>query len=176
MGYTGRFTWKVQGQKSFESQFFKVTNKGKPPRMFSLACNLTKNDVKFPPVKISSKKVRANNVGSYTIKITSKKVRGNGVIFGSSKLHRKKYVEMVWIFGSSKLHQKSTRKWHGNSSKFGIGRIDVISTWNRLWFDLVYPLGLKLDKLRIIPSTKLSIALKPLTLSIYVADCNVRYT
>ena len=27
--------------------FFKVTNKGKPPRMFSLACSLTKNDVEF---------------------------------------------------------------------------------------------------------------------------------
>ena len=115
MGYTGRFTWKVQGQKSFESQFFKVTNKGKPPRMFSLACNLTKNDVKFPPVKISSKKVRANNVGSYTIKITSKKstwkwrdfwiieitskkVCGNGVDFWIIEITSKKYAEMTWKF------------------------------------------------------------------------------
>ena len=83
--------------------------------MFSLACNLTKNDIKFPPVKISLKKVHANNVGFYTIKITSKKVRendmdffiieitskkvrGNGMDFSISKITSKKYAEMAWKF------------------------------------------------------------------------------
>ena len=30
--------------------------------MFSLACNLTKNDAEFLPIEISSKKVRVNNM------------------------------------------------------------------------------------------------------------------
>ena len=83
--------------------------------MFSSASNLTKNDVKFPPVKISLKKVHANNVVFYTIKITSKKVRendmdfliveitskkvrGNGMDFSISKITSKKYAEMAWKF------------------------------------------------------------------------------
>ena len=49
--------------------------------MFSLACNLTKSDVKFFPVEISSKKVRIDNVDFSTREITSKKVRVNDVEF-----------------------------------------------------------------------------------------------
>ena len=62
-------------------------------------------------------------------------------IFRPAKLHRKKYVEITWIFRRSKLHRKSTRKWRGNSSKFGLRRIDVISTSNRCGLDVVCPLG-----------------------------------
>ena len=62
-------------------------------------------------------------------------------IFRPKKLHRKRYVETTWIFRPAKLHRKSTRKWRGNSSKFGLRRIDVISTSNRLGFDVVCPLG-----------------------------------
>ena len=57
-------------------------------------------------------------------------------IFQPSKLHRKKYTEITWIFRPSKLHRKRTRKRRGNSSKFGLrginvisSRIDVDSTW-----------------------------------------------
>ena len=60
-------------------------------------------------------------------------------IFRPSKLHRKKYVETTRIFRLAKLHRKSTWKWRGNSSRFGLCRIDVISTLNRRRFDLVYP-------------------------------------
>ena len=115
MGCTREVYWKALRRKILLQPVFKITNKGKPPRMFSLACNLTKNDVKFPPVKISSKKVRANNVGSYTIKITSKKstwkwrdfwiieitskkVCGNGVDFWIIEITSKKYAEMTWKF------------------------------------------------------------------------------
>ena len=63
-------------------------------------------------------------------------------IFPPSKLHRQKYVETTWIFRSVKLHQKSTWKRRGNSSKFGLRRIDIISTSNRCRFDVVCPLGL----------------------------------
>ena len=56
-------------------------------------------------------------------------------IFRPAKLHRKKYVESTWIFRPSKSHQKSTRKLRGNPSKFGLRRIDVISTSNRHEFE-----------------------------------------
>ena len=35
-----RFTWKVERKQCCKSQLTKVTNKGKPPCMFSLVCNL----------------------------------------------------------------------------------------------------------------------------------------
>ena len=41
-----------------------------------------------------------------------------------------------------KLHQKSMWKWRGNSLKFGLQRIDVISTSNRRRFDMDCPLGI----------------------------------
>ena len=50
-------------------------------------------------------------------------------------------METTWIFRSVKLHQKSTWKRRGNSSKFGLGRIDVIFTWNR---EVGCPLGITL--------------------------------
>ena len=62
-------------------------------------------------------------------------------IFQPSKLHRQRYVETTSIFRPLKLHRKSTRKWRGNSSKFGLRHIDVISTSNRRGFDMVCPLG-----------------------------------
>ena len=58
--------------------------------MFSLVCNLTKNDAEFLPVEISSKKVRVDNVDFSTIKITSKKVGGNNVYFSTSEITPKK--------------------------------------------------------------------------------------
>ena len=126
--------------------------------MFSLACNLTKNDVEFLPLEISSKKVRANNADFSTIKTVLKKVSGNSVDFSTRKiilkkcvettwsfqpssLHWKMYVKTTWIFRSGRLHQKTTRKWRGNSSKFSLWRIDVISPWNRRRFDPACPLG-----------------------------------
>ena len=131
--------------------------------MFSLACNLTKSDVEFLPVEISSKKVRANNVDFPAIKITQKKLHQKRYVettwifrpaklhrkkyvkmtwsFGPSKFHRKKYMEMTWIFQSVKFHRKCMWKWRWNSSKFGHQRIDVISTWNRHRFDVVCPSG-----------------------------------
>ena len=70
--------------------FLKLLTKENLLEYFILACNLAKNDVKIPPVKISSKKVRANNTGFYTIKITSKKVRGNDVDFWIIEITSKK--------------------------------------------------------------------------------------
>ena len=84
--------------------------------MFSLACSLTKNDVEFPPVEISSggffdhqnyikksennkdtstseitpKKVRENNVDCLTIKITLKKAREKDVGFWNINFTSKK--------------------------------------------------------------------------------------
>ena len=81
----------------------KVTKRENPPRMFSLACNLTKNDVDFLPIEISLKKVRAttsifrpskihqkkesgNNMNLSIIDITRKRVRENNVDFSISKI------------------------------------------------------------------------------------------
>ena len=52
-------------------------------------------------------------------------------IFWPSKLHRKKYVETTWIFDHQNYIDKSTWKWRGNLSKFGLRRIEVISMSNR---------------------------------------------
>ena len=65
-----------------------------------------------------------DNVDFSTIQITSKEVRATTLIFRPSK-----------------LHPKSTRKWRGNSSKFCLRRIDVISTSNRRGIDALRPLG-----------------------------------
>ena len=100
-----------------------------------------RNNMDFLTIEITQKKVRGNNADFSTIEITLKKVRGNNVHFWPSKLHRKKYVETTRIFWSAKLHQKSMLKWRGNSSKFGVRCIDVISTSNRRWFNMKCPLG-----------------------------------
>ena len=116
------------------------------------------NDVDFSTIKITLKKVRGNDKDFSISEITSKKYVETKWIFRPSKshrkkyvkttrifsppkLHRKKYVETTWIFRSAKLHRKSTWKRRGNSSKFGLRRIDVISTSNRRRFDVVCPLG-----------------------------------
>ena len=76
-----------------------------------------------------------------TLKLRRKKYVETKWIFRPSKLQRKNYVEMTWIFQSAKLHQKSTWIRRGNSSKFGLRRIDVISTSNRRRFDVVCSSG-----------------------------------
>ena len=58
--------------------------------MFSLACNLNKNDFEFLPLEISLKKKCAQTTW----------------IFRPSKLHRKKYVEKTWKFRPVKLRQE----------------------------------------------------------------------
>ena len=67
-------------------------------------------------------------------------------VFRPWKLHRKNYVETTWIFQPSKLHRKSTRKWRGNSWKFDLRRIDVISMSNWHGFNVVCPLGMGLAR------------------------------
>ena len=67
-------------------------------------------------------------------------------VFRLSNLHRKRYVQITWIFQPSKLHRKRTRKWGGSSSKFGLRRIDVISTSTRHGSDVVCLLGHLLDR------------------------------
>ena len=95
--------------------------------------NVRGNNVDFSAIEIAFKKVRENNMDFLTIEITSKKVRGNNVDLSVIEITpKKKYVKTTWIFRSVKLHQKSTWKRHGNSSKFGLPCIDVIS-WCARW-------------------------------------------
>ena len=59
----------------------------------------------FSTIKITSKKVRGNNVGFWTIEITPKKIGENNVGFSTIETHREKYVEVPGIFGPSRLHR-----------------------------------------------------------------------
>ena len=110
--------------------------------MFSLAYNFptaTSNSSKFQPKKkvqakwiIQPSKLRRKKyVEARWIFQPSKLLRKKYVettwILRPSKLHQKKYVETTRIFQSTKLHRKCTWKWRGNSSKFGLQLIDVIS-------------------------------------------------
>ena len=54
---------------------------------------------------------------------------------------KQEHVKTTWIFRPSKLHRKTIRKWRGNSLKFALRRIDIISTSNRRGFDMVCQLG-----------------------------------
>ena len=92
--------------------------------------------------EITSKKERGNKVDFSTIEVTSKKVCGNDMDFSSIEITSKKVRGNDVDSRAAKLHRKNTWKRHGNSSKFGIRRINVISTSNRCRFDVVCPLGI----------------------------------
>ena len=77
----------------------KVTNTGRPPRMFSIAYTTYQKRCRIF-AEITSKKVRGNNVGFSTIEITLKKVRENNMNFSTSEIMSKKvrvrnYIEKV---------------------------------------------------------------------------------
>ena len=95
----------------------------------------------FSTIEITSKKVRGNNVEFLIIEITSKKVRENNMNFMTSEIRSKKVHGNERIFRSAKLHRKSTLNRRGNSSKFSLQRIDVISTSNQRGFGVLCPLG-----------------------------------
>ena len=69
------------------------------------------NNEDFSTIEITSKKVRVNGVDFQTREITLKEARGNNVNFSISKITSKKYVEITW-----------------DLPKFGLRRIDIIST------------------------------------------------
>ena len=83
----------------------------------------------FQPAKLHQKKFEETTWIFWPSKRHQKKYVEITWIFWPSKLRRKRYVETMWIFRSAKLHWKSTWKWRWNSSKFGLHRIDVGSTW-----------------------------------------------
>ena len=103
LGYTGEIYLKSLRRTILRNQLFKVTNKGKPPPMFSLAWNLIKNNAEYLPIGISLKKVRVSNVGFFNqrnyIKKSKRKQRG--------------------FFSQRNYVGKSTCERRGNSPKFG---------------------------------------------------------
>ena len=126
----------------------KLQTQEKPPLMFSLAYNLPrtskivrKNNGIFRPDKLHWKK----NVETTWIFQPAKLHRCKYVettwIFQTSKLHLKRYMDTTWIFRPLKLHRKSTGKLRGNSSKFGLWHINIISTSNQPGLNVVCPLG-----------------------------------
>ena len=117
----------------------KVTNKWKRPRMFSLACNLMKNDQIsarrnfvekssckiFPTSKLHWKKVSKSDVDFSTIEITPKKVRGNNMDFSTNEITPKKIRGNGVDFSTIEITSKKVR---GNDVD-----IDVDSTWCARW-------------------------------------------
>ena len=89
-----------------------VTNNEKHPQMFSLACNLTKNNVEFFPIEILSKKVRGNNADFSSIKITSKKGRGKNVGIPTSEITSKKVRGNNLHFLITEIAWKKVRRNH----------------------------------------------------------------
>ena len=115
LGYIRELYLKGLRRTILQSQLFKVTYKENPPPMFSLACKLTKNDIEFLPIEISSTKVSANNADISKSKITSEK----------------NTWKQCGFFDHRNYVKKSTWKRSGNSSNFGLRLIDVILTSNR---------------------------------------------
>ena len=109
--------------------------------MFSLDYKLPKTMSNFCPSKLPRKKVSRNDVDFSTIEITSKKVRRNNVDFSTSEITSKKVRRNEVDFSISEITSKNPVEMTGNSSKFGLRRIDVISTSNRRRFDVIRPLG-----------------------------------
>ena len=135
--------------KNVDFSTIKITSKklrGNNEDFLTIEITLKKvrgNNVHFSTIKITSKKLCGNNVDFLTIEITFKKVRGNNVHFSTREITSKKSnVGTTWIFWSSKLRRKSTWTRRGNSSKFGFQGINVISTSNRHWFNVVFPSGI----------------------------------
>ena len=95
----------------------------------------------FQPSKLHRKKCVETTCIFQPSKLHWKEYVEKTWIFRPLKLRRKKYMETTWIFRSEKLHRKSTWKWSGNSSKFGVRRIDVICSWNWRRFNVECFLG-----------------------------------
>ena len=131
LGYTREIYLKsLRGTVLQKSQLFKVTNKGKPPRVFSLVCKLTKNNVEFLPIVISSKKVPANNVDFSTREITSKKMRGSSVDFSTIDITSKKVRGKNVDISTSKITPKKVR---GNNVDFSTIQITSVKYVEMAW-------------------------------------------
>ena len=93
--------------------------------MFSLACNLTKNNVEFSSknlgannvdfsiVKITWNKVSENHVDFLTREITLKNVCGNNVDFSTIKITSKKVREITEFSDHRNFMLKNTWRQHG---------------------------------------------------------------
>ena len=93
LGHTRETYLKILKSQSCKSQLLKVTNQGKPPRMFSLAYNLPKATSNFCPLKLRWKKHMQTRW-----------------IFRPSKIPRKKNMETTWIFRHRNYIEKSMWK------------------------------------------------------------------
>ena len=98
--------------------------------MFSLAYNLTKNDVEILPVEISSRKNRANNVDFSIIKIISKKVSENNVDFLTREITSKNVRGSNADFSIIKIISKKIRS---NDMDFSISKITSKKYVEMIW-------------------------------------------
>ena len=153
--------------------------------MFSLPYNLPKttssfglskfswkklhaNKLDFSTIKITSKKVSRNTADISTREITSKKAFGNIVNFLTNEITPKKVHGNNADFSNIEITSKKIRRNDGNTSKFGLHRIDIISMLNRQPFDVECPLGLNYVKVLLNRSCKIVFK----TFSIHIIKLN----
>ena len=97
--------------------------------MFSLACNLTKDEVEFLPIEILLKKVRANTLDFSIIKLYRKKVSGNNVDFSTNDITSKKVHGERGFFDE----QNYIAKVRGNQMDFLISEITLKKYMEMMW-------------------------------------------
>ena len=125
--------------------------------------NLSKRDIKTPTIFCFSKSHQnMRNYISFQSKLHPKNkpkqrwffIHGNQVEKSTSKRRRyfghRSYAKQStskWrrFFAHRNYIEKSTSKWRGNLPIFSFRRIDVISTLNRCWLDVVCPLRSRLN-------------------------------
>ena len=95
-----------------------------------------RNDVDFFPIKITLKKIHRNNVDFSLIDIMSNKVRRNGVDFLPIKITSKRQGFFAYQNYIEKIRRNDVK-----IRRYFFRRIDVISTLNRRWFNVLQPLG-----------------------------------
>ena len=112
-------------EQSWKSRLLKVINKEKPPQMFSLSCNLTKNATEFLSIKITTKKVSGKLVDFLTKVITPKKVHVKKVNITTSKIVFKKICGNYVEFSASEIIPNKVR---GNDVKICQNLVFDVST------------------------------------------------
>ena len=133
LGYTREIYLKISIEQSCTSQLFKVTNTRKTSSNIFISWQLTKNNIGFLPIKITSRKVSKNNVHIWTRQITLKKVYGNNVDFWTSEITsievRESNVDFSTIKITLKKYLEMTRKIVEIWSSMYRRNIHVELTW-----------------------------------------------
>ena len=120
LGYTRKIYLKcLKRTIDCKSQLFKVTNKGKPPRLFSLVYNLPKTTLNFCPSKFRGKKyVQTKGFFNHQNYIAKRKGKQRGFFD-----HRSYIEKSTWKQRGLFNQQNYVEKVRGNDVDFSINKI-----------------------------------------------------